>query len=123
MLTYVCYTKIVNLCHGKAFRRAHCSTQSAETALPHIDIKFGCPDTFGSAIRSFSYFFNSLNRFDGDAIYGADLGALVANNAVVYLIVKPVPSVVRDRQYFMRILNRSNPFLLRKIIFVGYWQS
>lgn len=115
VVTDLGYTEIEDLCHCKTFRRADRCAKSAETTLGHIDVELCGVDPFGCAIRSFTELFHRPHRLDLNAVHGADLGALVADNTIVDLIVQTIPAVVGHRDHFMWILDGGNPLRMRKV--------
>jgi hypothetical protein len=119
MFADIRYTEIVNLRHGETFRRADRGAQSAEATFSHIDIEGRGINTFGCPIRRFAYFLRCFDRFNVNAVDRADLGALIADNAVIDLVVKPVPAIVGHGLHFIWILNGRYALPLGEIICIG----
>ena len=119
MVSYVEAAEIEDAGHRKAFRRANGSTQTAEATFSHVYVERRGVEPLRCSVRCFPDLRRGLYRLHGDAIHGTNLGALVANNAVVYFIVKPVSPVVRDGKKFMRILYGSDTLTRTEIIGVG----
>ncbi len=91
--------------HGKAFCRTNSGAKATIAAFCHIDIELGSIQPDNRSVGGPAYFFRSFDRFYLYAVYRTHLGAFVAYNAVVHLVVQPVAAVVGDRDGFLRVLD------------------
>jgi hypothetical protein len=105
----ISHAEVVNFGHGEAFGRANRGAKAAEAALAHINVEFRRVDPLRGTIGCLPDFLDGPNGLDVDAINGADFGAFVANNAVVDLIVKAVPAIVRNGLHFVWVLDGGDP--------------
>jgi len=119
VLTNIQHAEVVRLGHGKTFCRAYGGTQSAEATLAHVDVELRSIDALRSTVGCFTKLFGRANGLDGDTIYRADLHALVADDAVVHLIVELVTTVVGNWNGFVGKLDGGNTNLLLEITFAG----
>ncbi len=115
VLTNIKRAEVVRAGHGEALGGAYRGAKTTKAALGHVDVELGRVDAFACSVRGFAKFFGRLDRLDVDAIYRAYLGALIANNAVIDLVMQLITAYLRHRNLDMWILNGGNTLLLFEI--------
>lgn len=73
-------------------------------------------NSFGGPIRSFAEFFRGANGLYFNAVYRANLYALITHNAIINFVMQAVTSGVGNRQGNMRVLNSDYSLLAIKIV-------
>src|SRR5690606_27174039 len=109
VLTDIRNAKVEDFGHRQALSRANCCAQSAKAALGHVDVELCGVDALRGTVGCLSNLFYRAYRFDFNTIDRADLGALVADNAVIDFIMQTIPAVVGHRYHLMRILYGRDP--------------
>src|SRR5690606_32922880 len=100
MIADVVAAEIKDTRHGQAFRRTNGRTKSAAAGFANVYLKGRGVKTLGCSVWRLADLRYRPYGLHGVTIHGAALGALVPNDAVVYFIMEPVPSVVGNRKYF-----------------------
>ncbi|MNY26976.1 hypothetical protein D3C86_1608510 [compost metagenome] len=111
-IPHIHFTVIECLGHGKAFRRANRRTKATIAAFGHIDIKLGGVQADRRAVGGTTDILHCFDRLNIDTIYRTYLRTLIANNAVVHLIMQTVPAIIRNGNGFQRVLDGDNAILL-----------
>ena len=120
VLAYIQHAEVVYLGHCKTLRGAYCCAEPTEATLAHVYIEFGRIDPARCSVGCLADLFNGLDRLDRNTVYRANLGALVAYDTIVYLIVQPVTPVIRHGLHLVWILYRVYAFGMQEVVFAGY---